>query len=257
MARTDLWTREQTILAFNLYFKIPYGTIHGGNPKIRELAAITGRSLGSVGRKLQNLASLDPVHKARGIMGLSHHSKLDEEVFNEFVNNWEALALESEHILAEKQQTTLEEKFKSDDEIWWNIKGESVTRLVNVRVRQSFFREIILNNFDSRCVITGINILPMLRASHIIPWAKNEQERMNPENGLCLSALYDSAYDKGFIGVTPNYKVILSEKLKKQRKEPFFQEHFGKIEGIQIRQRSKFFPRKEFLEYHLDQIFDK
>lgn len=36
MARANLWTREETILAFNLYFKIPYGTIHGGNEIFNE-----------------------------------------------------------------------------------------------------------------------------------------------------------------------------------------------------------------------------
>ena len=257
MARTDLWTREQTILAFNLYFKIPYGTIHGGNPKVRELAEIVGRSKGSVGRKMQNLASFDPVQQARGIKGLSHASSLDKEIFNEFVNNWEALALESERILAEKQHITLEQKVEIYEEKWQSRSGKNVVRSVNVRVGQNFFREIVLNNFDSKCAISGIDIPAMLRASHIVPWSKDEQARVNPENGLCLSALYDVAFDQGFIGVNTNYKIVLAEKLKKKKKEPFYQEHFGKLDGIEIRPPSKFFPRKEFLEYHLDEIFNK
>lgn len=257
MARTDLWTREQTILAFNLYFKIPYGTIHGGNPKVRELAEIVGRSNGSVGRKMQNLASFDPVQQARGIKGLSHSSSLDKEIFKEFVNNWEALALESERILAEKQHTTLEQKVESYEEKWLSRSGKNVVRSVNVRVGQNFFKEVVLNNFDSKCAISGIDIPAMLRASHIVPWSKNEQIRVNPENGLCLSALYDVAFDQGFIGVDTEYKIVLANKLKKKKKEPFYQENFGKLDGVEIRPPSKFFPRKEFLEYHLNKIFDK
>lgn len=257
MVRNDLWTREQTILAFNLYYKIPYGTIHGSNPKLVELAKIIERKIGGLGRKMQNLAGLDPVQQARGIKGLSHHSKLDEEIFNEFYNNWEALAIESERILAEKQGISLKEKVEKEEQEWQGRSGKNVIRSVNVRVGQNFFRNIVLNNFDSKCAISGINIPQMLRASHIIPWAKDEQHRVNPENGLCLSALYDLAYDQGFIGVATNHKVILADKLKKQRKEPYFQEHFGKLEGVEIRSPSKFFPRKEFLEYHLDIIFNK
>lgn len=257
MSRNDLWTREQTILAFNLYYKIPYGTIHGGNPKVQQLASIIERSLGSVGRKMQNLASLDPVQQARGIKGLGHHSKLDEDIFHEFYNNWEALAIESERILAEKQGISLAEKVEQEEQEWQSKNGTNVTRSVNVRVGQNFFRTIVLNNFDFKCAISGIDIPQMLRASHIIPWSKDEQHRVNPENGLCLSALYDVAFDQGFIGVNTNYKIVLSEKLKKRKKEPYFQEHFGKIEGVDIRPPSKFFPRKEFLEYHLDKIFNK
>jgi putative restriction endonuclease len=257
MARNDLWAREETILAFNLYFKIPYGTIHGGNPKVRELAELIGRSKGSVGRKMQNLASFDPVQQARGIKGLSHASKLDEEIFNEFVNNWAELAFEAERILAEKQHIPLEEKVETDEYEWQNRSGKDVVRSVKTRVGQNFFRSAVLNNFDSKCAICGISIPEMLRASHIVPWSKDEQARVNPENGLCLSSLYDDAFDKGFIGVNTNYKVVLAEKLKKRRKEPYFQEHFGKLEGVEIRPPSKFFPRKEFLEYHLAIIFDK
>ncbi len=159
--------------------------------------------------------------------------------------------------MAEKQHVTLEEKVEIDEEKWQSRSGKDVVRSVKVRVGQNFFREVVLNNFDSKCAISGINIPQMLRASHIVPWAKDEKARVNPENGLCLSALYDVAFDRGFIGVNTDYKVILANKLKKQKKEPYFQEHFGKLDGQEIRPPSKFFPRKEFLEYHLDKIFDK
>ncbi|MDR1973847.1 MAG: HNH endonuclease, partial [Bacteroidales bacterium] len=47
--------------------------------------------------------------------------------------------------------------------------------------------------------------------------AANEQERLNPENGICLSALYDKAFDKGLIGINANYEVILSVNLNKKK----------------------------------------
>lgn len=211
----DFWTREQTILAFNLYCKIPYGTIHGRNPKLQELAKIIGRSTGAVGRKMQNLASFDPYHKARGIKGLSNASKLDEQIWNEFNGDWGSLAFESELLLAQKQQISIEQKFRIDEKKLASKTGETRLRMVKTRVNQDFFRSVVLGMYGTRCAISGINLPDLLRASHIIPWSKNKQERINPENGICLSALYDVAFDKGYIGIDTDYRIIISKKLKK------------------------------------------
>lgn len=94
-------------------------------------------------------------------------------------------------------------------------------------------------------------------ASHIIPWSKNVNERLNPENGICLSALYDKAFDKGLIGINKNYQVILSASLKKKKETSFYQSHFATIESLKITNPIKYLPRKEFLEYHLDTIFNR
>ena len=68
MITRNNWTREEHILAFNLYCQIPFGTIHIRNPKIKELARLLARSVGSVSRKLANFARLDPFLQQRGIM---------------------------------------------------------------------------------------------------------------------------------------------------------------------------------------------
>lgn len=252
-----MWNREETILAFNLYFQTPYGRIHGGNEDIVELSRITGRSLGSVGRKMQNLASLDPVQKARGIKGLSNHSKLDEKIFEEFSNNWEELSFESQRIKAEKKHTTVEKEVELQEAKWQNRSGVDVIRSVKTRSGQTFFRNAVLNNFDWQCAITGIDVPELLRASHIVPWSKNIQTRVDPSNGLCLSALYDAAFDKGFIGISLDHKILVSNKLKKKTAKLYFQEHFGKLEGVELRPPSKFFINEEFLQHHLNLIFDK
>jgi len=70
MASVKLWTREELILAFNLYLKIEFGKTHKGNPKIIELANIIGRTPSSVGMRLGNFASIDPYHLQRGVGGL-------------------------------------------------------------------------------------------------------------------------------------------------------------------------------------------
>src|SRR5258708_25418823 len=79
------WTREEHILAFNLYCQIPFGSIDMRNPRVIELAGLLGRTKGSVSRKLSNFARLDPALQARGIRGLAHGAKGEEEVSREFV----------------------------------------------------------------------------------------------------------------------------------------------------------------------------
>ena len=69
---------------------------------------------------------------------------------------------------------------------------------------------MILSNYNGHCALTGIDIPQLLLASHIIPWSKNKVTRLNPSNGICLSALYDKAFDQGLIGFDQHYKVILS-----------------------------------------------
>ncbi|WP_264300980.1 HNH endonuclease [Desulforhabdus sp. TSK] len=97
----------------------------------------------------------------------------------------------------------------------------------------------------------------LLIASHIIPWAKNEKERLNPQNGLCLSPLYDRCFDKGYIGITPDYKVVLSRELKHNSEKDYFIHHFGQLEDMPISLPDRFLPHPDFLEYHYDTIFRK
>jgi hypothetical protein len=54
------WTEEETILALYLYFQLPFGKLHSGNPEIRQLAEALDRRSSSIAMKLCNFASLDP-----------------------------------------------------------------------------------------------------------------------------------------------------------------------------------------------------
>jgi putative restriction endonuclease len=138
-----------------------------------------------------------------------------------------------------------------------DLKGETKIREVKTRVNQSVFRLMVLANYNRQCAITGIDIPDLLFASHIIPWATNEQERLNPENGICLSALYDKAFDKGLIGFNKNFEVIFSADLKKNTDKDYFVKYFAPIEKIKLQMPQKYLPKQEFLEWHLDTIFEK
>ena len=94
------WSREELIVAFNLYCKTPFTKINASNKAVKELAPILGRSASSVALKLANFARLDPALQERNIAGMRHGSKGEVVIWNEFNGNWEDLAYQSEQILA-------------------------------------------------------------------------------------------------------------------------------------------------------------
>lgn len=251
------WTREELILAFNLYWQLDFGKMHSRTPEIIQLANIIGRTANAVAIRLTNFAHIDPYHQDRGVKGMSGGRKQVEPIWNEFFFNKEELIYESEKILAEKQHKTIEQKFADILEGTENLKGEIKIREVKTRINQNFFRKIVLVNYSNKCAITGIDIPDLLIASHIIPWSKNEQERLNPENGICFSSLYDNAFDKGYISINDKFEVLISPILKKKQKEKYYEKYFAYLPSSKLHLPKKYLPRKEFLEFHFDTIFKR
>jgi putative restriction endonuclease len=253
----NLWSREELILAFNLYLKIPFGKMHKHNPEIIKLANMLNRTPSSIGMRLGNFASCDPQLQARGIGGLKGGMKQVKPIWDEFYNNQEQLVFMSEEILAQKEQTTIPRKFKDILTDIEDLEGKTAIRQIQTRVNQSVFRTMVLNNYYTKCCITGISIPDLLVASHIVPWSKNEKERLNPRNGLCLNALHDKAFDKGYITITNDFKVKLSKAFNDFESNAILQEYFMKYEKLKIQIPDKFVPSIEFLEYHQSNIFIK
>ena len=112
MATRNLWTKEELILAFNLYLKIPFGKMHSTNKDIIHLSNIINRSSNSIALRLVNFASVDPALQARGIKGMSGGTKIVQPIWDEFFDNQEELIFLSEQILAKKENSTLENKYQ-------------------------------------------------------------------------------------------------------------------------------------------------
>jgi putative restriction endonuclease len=247
------WSREELIIAFNLYCKIPFTKINASYKPVKELAPILGRSNNALAMKLANFARLDPVLQARGVKGLKGGGKGEEEIWNEFNSNWDGLAFESEKILATYKGKSLEESANINLQ---NIPREGKEReaLVKIRVNQSFFRSSVLASYNKRCCITGISIPELLVAGHIIPWSVDEKNRVNPSNGLCLNAFHDRVFDKGLLTVTPDYFIKVSNQLKDSFKKDKINS-FKLFENKKITLPQKFLPDRSFLEYHNQKVF--
>jgi putative restriction endonuclease len=249
------WTRVELILALNLYLKLPFGKMHKSTPEVISLALILERTPSSIAMRLANFASVDPYHQDRGVGGLKGGKKQVEPIWNEFVNDSETFLFEGEKLLAEKEKKSIEEKYPALLRETEGLVGEAKDRLVKTRVNQHVFRGIVMANYLGKCAVSGIDIAELLVASHIVPWSKNERERLNPENGICFSALYDKAFDRGLIGIKTDYSVIVSETLKRKQGSPYYQQYFSHLETKTMALPLMYRPKKAFLEFHLDVVF--
>ena len=250
MSRPTNWTREEHILAFNLYSQIPFGTIHVRNPRIQQLAKLLRRSVGSVSYKLANFARLDPALQARGIRGATHGAKGEEEIWREFAHDAESLAFESQRLMAEWLGETVAEYagIETRDLPKAGIEREAIVRL---RVNQSFFRRRVLSAYNNRCCITGLSVPALLTASHIVPWASDAANRLNPRNGLCLNTLHDRAFDRGLLWVDEEFVVRISAELRSGRMGEFGDaQWFCTFDGLRLRLPKTFTPDPALLRRH-------
>ena len=243
------WTRDELLLAINLYCKTPFGRIHIHNPEIVELAKIINRTPGSVSYKLANFASIDPSLDRKGA---SNVSKLDRQVWNDFFENWDLMIEESE---SKMQKAKSNDVIKHEAEEPFDKEGLERQRLRKTRVNQSLFRQMVLSSYDNKCCITGLDIPELLIASHIVPWAGDAKNRLNPRNGLCLNALHDRAFDAGFISFDKNFRVMVSTRFRYAggagTNHALIQDYAGK----KIILPSRLAPDQTFLEYHRHNIF--
>lgn len=128
--------------------------------------------------------------------------------------------------------------------------GSDVEVTTRARLGQSYFRKMVLSNYDNKCCVTGLDIPQTLRASHIVAWAEDRRHRMNPENGLCLSATYDAAFDKHLISFDEDYRMIVSKEIKDYYTSEVTKEYFGNFEGRQIIMPTRFMPSQKLLARH-------
>lgn len=132
--------------------------------------------------------------------------------------------------------------------------GKSALKEIQVRQNQYVFRKMILSIYQGRCCLTGLPVLEVLRASHISAWASDVKNRMNPENGLCLSATYDAAFDRRLISFDEDYRLIFAPALKEHCTNHAFKEQFQRLRGKKIAMPVKFFPSQELLAMHREHL---
>lgn len=88
-------------------------------------------------------------------------------------------------------------------------------RLLAQRIGQDVFRSMLMELWSGRCAISGLDQPELLRASHLKPWAActTDAERLDPYNGLLLSAHWDAAFDSGLATLEVDGTLLLSDRL--------------------------------------------
>lgn len=264
MASGKRWTRDELLVALNLYHKLTFGQLHARQPVIVALAEKLGRSAGSVAMKLCNLASFDSALKLRGIKGLPGASALDRTVWDEFHEQLDETVPASEEALramfGAKGESELEVSPSDGIRVRRRPPSGPTEIEANVKLRrgQEYFRAAVLNNFGGRCGVTGLAVSELLIASHILPWGTHVTERLNVRNGLCLSRLHDAAFDQGLITFDDHLRLVLSARLQAALPQKTVVENFGAYEGVPLQLPSDALsPDPAFLAEHRRTLFRK
>lgn len=255
MTTRTLWTRDELLVAFGLYCRLPFGRLHYRNPEIVQYATAIGRSSSALAMKLVNIASLDDNITSTGRSGLTNASRADRAMWAEMNEDWASFAVESERALRAVlgEGEAVEDSAEVEDDDVFPV-GRDRISTAKARVGHSFFRAAVRSAYDGRCCITGLSVRSLLVASHIVPWREDVSNRTNPKNGLLLSALHDRAFDRGLITLDGEFRVVVSER-GTSSDDAYFAESIGRFAGRRIRLPEKFAPGAEFLEFHRERVF--
>lgn len=107
-----------------------------------------------------------------------------------------------------------------------------------------------MDYWQGKCCVTGLDLPELLRASHIRPWAKceNDEQRLDVFNGLLLAPHLDALFDGGWISFQDDGQIISSPKLISVNKAQLaYGEHW------QISQTGE--AHRPYLAFHREKIF--
>lgn len=124
---------------------------------------------------------------------------------------------------------------------------------IEQRQKQSTFRRRTVKNFEKRCCLSGICEDALLVASHIVPWAKRIDTRLDPSNGLLLYCSYDRLFDKGLISFDENLRVVVVPWV--ELCSPPLRLILRGLNGQQARHPMKWPIKPEYLAYHRAVVF--
>ena len=125
-------------------------------------------------------------------------------------------------------------------------------RLAPYRLGQRSFQAVVLNAYHRRCAITGTKIRPVLQAAHIRPVSAGGEHRL--DNGLLLRSDVHTLFDRGYLGVDPTYRLRVSPRLRDDfgNGDRFYAQS-GQLVALPEHRADR--PQREFLEWHLDEVF--
>jgi hypothetical protein len=92
------------------------------------------------------------------------------------------------------------------------------------------FRNDLKKLWGSQCSVYGVKCNGLLRASHIVPWSRDESIRGDVNNGLLLASPLDALFDAGLVAFDDEGKLLRSKRLTRET-----QMVFGILEESELR----------------------
>ena len=128
-------------------------------------------------------------------------------------------------------------------------KRTEIETLIKARQGQGRFRQKLLELYPN-CPLTGLDVRSLLIASHIKPWSKcNNEERLDPFNGLMLAPNIDALFDSGLITFDADGTIKISPKIDLENQKRL---------GISPDMKLKIEPESQkYFEYHRNHVFQK
>lgn len=129
-------------------------------------------------------------------------------------------------------------------------KTTQAERLVVQRVGQDLFRGALLDYWQGKCCVTGLDVPELLRASHIRPWAQCEtdEQRLDVFNGLLLAPHVDALFDGGWLSFKDSGELLISPQFPQAAYAPAGIDSWWKAKGLTSNHR-------HYLAYHRAEVF--
>jgi putative restriction endonuclease len=103
------------------------------------------------------------------------------------------------------------------------IERRYALRIVKQRLHQASFREAVIAAYNGRCALSGLPEPLLLDAAHIVADANEQQGQPIIPNGIPLSKIHHAAFDAHLIGIDPDYRLHVSERLLARNDGPMLQ----------------------------------
>ncbi len=130
--------------------------------------------------------------------------------------------------------------------------GRGAPVLRTPRIGQGTFRKYVLDAYGNQCAVTGEHTIPVLQASHIVPFAETGEHEI--ANGLSLRSDVHRLFDLGYVTVTPDYEFRVSKALRDDFSNgKIYYEHQGQT--ILLPERTELRPNRDYLDHHARTIF--
>lgn len=149
-------------------------------------------------------------------------------------------------------QHRLNRTFEPDESVALQAERYGKPQIQLPRLGQGAFRVIVADSYERACALSSSHILHILEASHIKPYAQGGSH--SPTNGLLLRQDIHTLFDRGYITVTPEYRVEVSKRIRQEFNNG---DDYYAMHGRQIRlpELEQLRPSRELLGWHNETVF--